>query len=171
MSSPVLGVAGHSFPDHTENQPVWNDVMIDEDPHNLRRFLEAQAGCYDSALRELAAGRKESHWIWYIFPQLAGLGHSASALRYAIHSREEAVAYWQHALLGVRLQQCCEALLAHGGTPIEAILGFPDHLKLRSSMTLFHTVSPEADICREVLKTFYGGEKDPKTLDFLTTRP
>src|SRR5215469_2311718 len=98
--------------------------MNERDPYNLERFLTAQAEDYDCALRELERGQKESHWIWYIFPQVAGLGHSSMAQEYAIRSRAEAVAYLKHAVLGSRLRQCCEALLKHQGRKVEDIMGF-----------------------------------------------
>src|SRR5690242_11585867 len=111
-----------------------NRAMIEPDPHNLQRFVVAQAEDYECALRELERGQKESHWIWYIFPQVAGLGHSPTAQKYAIQSKSEAVAYLKHPLLGPRLQRCSEALLKHQGRTVEDIMGFPDDLKLRSSM-------------------------------------
>src|SRR5215831_9553410 len=111
--------------------------MSEKDLHNLERFLTAQAEDYQCALGELQRGRKESHWIWYIFPQVAGLGHSSLAQEYSIQSRHEAVAYLNHAVLGPRLQQCCGALLKHQGKRVQDIMGYPDDLKLRSSMTLF----------------------------------
>jgi uncharacterized protein (DUF1810 family) len=134
---------------------------------NLQRFVTAQAEDYDCALEELQRGRKESHWIWYIFPQVAGLGHSPMAQEYAIQSREEAVAYLNHPILGARLKQCCEALLKHQGKKVEDIMGFPDDLKLRSSMTLFSMISTEDSVFHKVLKTFYSGEMDERTVKFL----
>src|SRR6516164_1146822 len=104
--------------------------MNERDPHNLERFLTPQAEDYECALEELERGRKESHWIWYIFPQVAGLGHSPMSQQYAIRSRDEAVAYLGHAILGARLLECCEALLKHRGKKIQDVMGFPDDLKL-----------------------------------------
>jgi uncharacterized protein (DUF1810 family) len=144
------------------------DTMTNNDPHNLQRFLSAQAAHYAAALRELQAGRKESHWIWYIFPQVAGLGHSPMAQKYAIGSRGEAIAYLQHGILGARLQECCKALLEHADRKIESIMGFPDDLKLRSSMTLFAKISGQDSVFHNVLNAFYDGEMDRKTIDFLT---
>src|SRR5215471_18122638 len=132
--------------------------MSEPDPHNLQRFITAQAEDYQCALRELQAGQKESHWIWYIFPQVAGLGHSPTAQEYAIRSRDEATAYLAHPVLGTRLQQCCEALLQHQGTRIQDIMGFPDDLKLRSSMTLFATLSIPGSVFYKVLDAFYSGQ-------------
>ncbi|MGA6096575.1 DUF1810 domain-containing protein [Stutzerimonas marianensis] len=139
------------------------------DPYNLQRFVDAQRSTYDQALAELQAGRKHSHWMWFMFPQIAGLGHSAMAQRYAIQNRDEAVAYLGHALLGPRLQACAEALMQHADRSARQILGSPDDIKLRSSMTLFDAVAPEAGIYRRVLDAFYDGEPDPATLSRLQT--
>jgi len=144
-----------------------NAFVSEPDPYDLQRFVVAQAGDYDRALGELRRGRKESHWIWYIFPQVAGLGHSSMAGKYAIQSREEAVAYLQHPVLGERLRQCCEALLRHRAKRVEDIMGYPDDLKLRSSMTLFAAVSESDSVFHQVLKAFYAGERDERTMDFL----
>jgi uncharacterized protein (DUF1810 family) len=148
--------------------------MSEPDPHNLQRFVTAQAEDYQCALGELQRGRKESHWIWYIFPQVAGLGHSPAAQQYAIQSRDEAVAYLAHPVLGARLKQCCEALLKHQGTRIQDIMGFPDDLKLRSSMTLFATLSSQDSVFHKVLAAFYSGlmdDMDDRTLAFLDAKP
>ena len=141
--------------------------MAETDPHHVQRFLAAQAEDYECALSELERGRKESHWIWYIFPQVAGLGRSSMAEEYAIGSRDEAVAYLNHPVLGARLQQCCEALLKHEGKRIQGIMGFPDDLKLRSSMTLFALISKSDSAFRKVLNAFYSGQMDDKTVAFL----
>ena len=140
--------------------------MSQKDPHHLQRFVSAQIDDFECALEELKRGRKQSHWIWYIFPQVAGLGHSSTAQEYAIKSRDEAVAYLKHPLLGARLRQCCEALLKHPGQRIQDIMGFPDDLKLRSSMTLFALVS-EDSLFHQVLDTFYSGQMDERTVAFL----
>jgi uncharacterized protein (DUF1810 family)/predicted protein tyrosine phosphatase len=137
------------------------------DPYNLQRFLTAQAEDYECALGELKRGRKESHWIWYIFPQVAGLGHSSMAQEYAIRSRDEAVAYLGHPILGARLQQCCEALRKHQSKKVQDIMGFPDDLKLRSSMTLFAMISAPDSVFHKVLNTFYSGQVDERTVGFL----
>jgi uncharacterized protein (DUF1810 family) len=144
--------------------------MNEPDRYNLQRFLAAQAGDYECALRELQRGRKESHWIWYIFPQVAGLGRSSMAEMYAIQSRDEAVAYLNHPVLGSRLRQCCEALLVHRGKRVEDIMGYPDDLKLRSSMTLFAAVSGNDSIFHNVLEALYSGHQDEKTIAFLEAR-
>jgi uncharacterized protein (DUF1810 family) len=145
--------------------------MTESDPHNLQRFLTAQAEDYECALGELQRGRKESHWIWYIFPQVAGLGHSSMAQEYAIQSKEKTIAYLKHAVLGARLQQCCEALLKHQGRKIQDIMGFPDDLKLRSSMTLFAQISTADSVFHKVLNAFYSGKMDERTIAFLNATP
>jgi uncharacterized protein (DUF1810 family) len=145
--------------------------MSEQDPHNLQRFVTAQAEDYQCALQELQRGQKKSHWIWYIFPQVAGLGHSPTAQEYAIRSRDEAVAYLGHAVLGTRLQECCEALLKHQGKKVEDVMGFPDNLKLRSSMTLFALLSSHDSVFYKVLDVFYSGQMDDRTLAFLNAEP
>lgn len=145
--------------------------MSGTDPYNLNRFLVAQAGDYPVALAELHRGMKESHWIWYIFPQVAGLGRSSMAQEFAIRSRSEAVAYLAHTVLGARLRDCAGALLRHHDKNITDIMGCPDDLKLRSSMTLFAAVSPPDSVFQTVLDRFYAGNPDEKTLAFLKANP
>jgi len=142
--------------------------MREGDSHNLNRFLVAQDEDYKFAIEELRRGRKESHWIWYVFPQVAGLGSSSMARDYAIRSREEAIDYLDHPVLGQRLEESCEALLRHRESKIGDIMGFPDDLKLRSSMTLFASVSATPKVFQAVLEAFYGGETDDKTIAFLS---
>jgi uncharacterized protein (DUF1810 family) len=137
------------------------------DPHNLARFLDAQAPIYDQALAELQAGRKRSHWMWFIFPQLAGLGHSSTARFYAIGSKEEAQAYLTHPTLGPRLIECAQALLQHEGESATQILGTPDDLKLRSSATLFAQLTPPDSPFTQILKKYYNNQPDPETLELL----
>jgi uncharacterized protein (DUF1810 family) len=134
------------------------------DPYHLNRFLSAQESCFSQALRELEQGQKQSHWMWFIFPQIAGLGRSAMAVRYAISSTEEARAYLQHEILRDRLRICARALLAHHDKSIRAIMGQPDDMKLRSSMTLFAELSEQESVFHQVIQLFYAGEKDPLTL-------
>ncbi|HEX8752851.1 MAG TPA: DUF1810 domain-containing protein [Solirubrobacterales bacterium] len=138
---------------------------MSEDPHDLQRFLDAQdaGGTYERALAELRAGRKTSHWMWFVFPQVAGLGQSAMSRRYAIASPAEARAYLEHPVLGPRLVESARALLAHGELSAEEILGGIDAVKLRSSMTLFAAASPEEPVFAEVLDRFYDGRRDPAT--------
>jgi len=139
---------------------------VGDDPFNLQRFVDAQedAAIYARALAELRAGRKQSHWIWFVFPQIAGLGASPMSQAYAIRSLEEARAYLDHPLLGPRLRESAEALLAAApGASAEAILGGIDAIKVRSSMTLFTRAASEEQLFESVLARFYGDERDPET--------
>jgi uncharacterized protein (DUF1810 family) len=133
------------------------------DPHDLQRFVSAQdeRGTYDQALGELRAGRKTSHWMWFVFPQRSGLGHSPMSQRYAIGSPAEARAYVEHPVLGPRLIECAEALLGHNNLSAQEILGDIDATKLRSSMTLFATVAPEQPVFTRVLERYFNGKPDP----------
>ncbi|MBR9882940.1 MAG: DUF1810 domain-containing protein [Oceanospirillales bacterium] len=137
------------------------------DPYNLKRFLEAQARDYKVALWELKSGRKRSHWIWYVFPQIDGLGHSVMAERYAIKSLDEAKAYLDHPVLGVRLNECVDAMLALDGRSARDILGMPDDMKVRSCATLFAAASPDGSVFEKLLNKYYGGQKDTQTLRLL----
>jgi uncharacterized protein (DUF1810 family) len=139
---------------------------VSDDPFNLRRFVEAQddAAIYARALGELRDGRKRSHWIWFVFPQIAGLGSSPMSLAYAIRSLDEARAYLAHPTLGPRLHESCEALLANDPSlSAEQILGGIDAVKLRSSMTLFLRADPSESLYSAVLDRFFAGEVDPET--------
>jgi len=131
----------------------------------LERFTAAQEGVYDRALAELRAGRKRTHWMWFVFPQIAGLGSSPAAQRYAIASLQEARAYLADAVLGPRLIECATELLVVEGRSAEEILGFPDDLKLRSSMTLFARAAPGIEVFQQVLDRYYDGKPDPQTLN------
>ena len=133
---------------------------------SLDRFVEAQAGTYDTALAELSAGRKRTHWMWFVFPQLAGLGSSPAARRYAIAGLAEARHYLAHPVLGPRLAEAARALLGVEGRSAGQILGHPDDLKLRSSMTLFAEAADDPAVFRAVLDKFYDGP-DPRTLELL----
>ena len=137
------------------------------EPDDLNRFLEAQQKDFARALSEIRAGRKRSHWIWYIFPQLAGLGHSSTARFYAIKDIEEARAFLAHPKLGSRLREISEALLALEGKTAEEIFGFPDVLKLRSSATLFAQVSEPGSVFEQVLQKYYDSTPDDATLRLL----
>jgi uncharacterized protein (DUF1810 family) len=137
------------------------------DPYDLERFVQAQARNYDQALGEIRRGRKQSHWMWYVFPQLAGLGLSATARRYAIASLDEAKAYLCHPLLGPRLLECAQALLALERRSAHEIFGWPDELKLRSSATLFALAAPPGSVFAQVLDAYFDGERDAKTLRLL----
>lgn len=130
----------------------------------LDRFVEAQAGVWAQALAELKAGRKTSHWMWFVFPQIAGLGRSETARFYAIADVAEARAYLAHPLLGARLREAAAALLAHRGRSAEAMLGGIDAVKLRSSMTLFEAVAPDEPVFAAVLDAFFSGQRDPETV-------
>jgi uncharacterized protein (DUF1810 family) len=133
-------------------------------PFDLERFVTAQGGVYDGALRELRQGRKTGHWMWFIFPQLAGLGRSEMSRFYGITSLDEARAYLAHPVLRARLRECAAAVLATDAPTAEAILGSIDAIKLRSSMTLFHRAAPDESLFVQVLERFYrGSAADPAT--------
>jgi len=131
---------------------------------DLQRFVDAQDPVFDQVCAELRAGAKRSHWMWFVFPQLRMLGHSSTARFYGIEDRAEALAYWQHPLLGPRLKQCAELVLGVRGRTVNEIFGSPDDLKLCSSMTLFEAVAPEEAVFAEVLDRFYQGSRDKATL-------
>lgn len=137
------------------------------DPHDLQRFLDAQHGVYDDALAEIRAGEKNSHWMWFIFPQLAGLGSSPMAQRFAIGSAGEARAYLQHAVLGPRLIRCAQAALQVQGRSAQQIFAYPDDMKLRSSATLFASVSPPDSVFHRLIEKYFGGRGDARTLELL----
>jgi uncharacterized protein (DUF1810 family) len=144
------------------------------DPYDLARFLDAQARCYARVLEELAAGEKTSHWMWFIFPQLKGLGMSATARRFGLAGLEEARAYRAHPLLGARLCECTRAVLALEGRTAHQIFGSPDDLKLRSCLTLFAQAAgsapaPQDRLFGAALAKYYRGEPDPLTLGLLTS--
>ncbi|MDB5446662.1 MAG: hypothetical protein JWQ97_1979 [Phenylobacterium sp.] len=141
------------------------------DDFDLARFVDAQARNYADALAELKRGRKASHWMWYVFPQAAGLGSSPMAQTYAIGSLAEARAYLAHPVLGPRLREGVDAVLAVEGRSAHAIFGSPDDLKLRSSLTLFAEAAPEEPRFREALAKYFGGEPDPRTLELLRGAP
>ena len=134
---------------------------------SLERFVTAQAPVYDRALRELRAGRKQSHWMWFVLPQIAGLGHSTMAQSYAIESLEEARAYLAHPLLGARLRECCEAVIAVPGKSAHDIFGSPDDMKFRSCLILFAHAAPDETLFRTALNKYFGGEVDPLTVQIL----
>jgi uncharacterized protein (DUF1810 family) len=136
------------------------------DPFRLQRFVDAQQGVYAQVCAELAAGCKRSHWMWFVFPQLKGLGRSATAQHYGIASKAEAQAYWAHPLLGPRLKQCTDLVLAVDGRSAQQIFGPPDDLKFRSSMTLFAQATGEPVFTR-ALQKYFDGEADPRTIELL----
>ncbi len=138
---------------------------------NLADFVAAQDAVYPQVLRELAAGEKRTHWMWFVFPQLAGLGSSPMAQRFAIGSLEEAQRYLAHPVLGARLRECTRLVLAVPDKDADAIFGYPDNLKFRSSMTLFAAAAPEEPLFRQALEWFFGGEPDPLTTGLLEKAP
>jgi uncharacterized protein (DUF1810 family) len=139
-------------------------VYVSSDPFDLERFVAAQRHSYDSARAELAAGHKTSHWMWFVFPQIAGLGFSQMSVRYAIGSREEAVAYLQHPLLGPRLFECTRLVVDTESRTAEQIFGGIDALKFRSCMTLFASVAPEQALFDAAIRKYFGGQADANTL-------
>lgn len=138
------------------------------DPFDLARFVQAQEPVLPQVRRELAAGAKRTHWMWFVFPQLAGLGYSAMARHYGIVSLAEACAYLAHPVLGARLLDCTSLVNAVEGRTIAQILGGPDDLKFRSSMTLFAAADPDAPVFREALSRYFGGVPDPRTTGLLS---
>jgi uncharacterized protein (DUF1810 family) len=141
--------------------------MSANDPYDLQRFVEAQNGCFEKVCTELREGNKRSHWMWFIFPQLKGLGRSPMAVRYAISSRQEAQAYLEHSILGPRLRHCTELVLSVEGRSVEQIFGTPDDLKFRSSMTLFANAASENTVFKDALQKYFAGEPDSLTIDCL----
>lgn len=135
-----------------------------DDPYTLQRFVDAQDPLYAEVCEELRSGRKRSHWMWFVFPQIRGLGSSSMAQRFAIASLAEASAYMQHPVLGARLRETTQLVNAVSGRSIEDIFGYPDYLKFRSSMTLFERATPENDVFTEALRKYFDGEPDPDTL-------
>jgi uncharacterized protein (DUF1810 family) len=137
------------------------------DQFDLQRFVDAQDRVYDTVLDELRNGAKHTHWIWFVFPQLRGLGRSATATHYGISSRDEARAYLAHAVLGPRLRECARMVAAVDGRSVAEIFGWPDDLKVRSSMTLFARAADDNADFLAVLDKFYNGEQDPVTIELL----
>jgi len=142
-------------------------VTSRDDRYDLARFVDAQQGVYETAIAEIRAGRKRSHWMWYVFPQVLGLGSSATAQHYGIRDAEEARAYLAHPVLGQRLIECAEAICSVTGRSAREILGTPDDLKLRSCATLFAQVSPPGSVFDRVLRRYYDGQPDQATLALL----
>ncbi len=134
------------------------------DPYNLQRFVDAQQPVFDTVCAELRAGRKRSHWMWFVFPQIKGLGHSAMAHEFAISSIEEAKAYLAHPILGARLRECSRLVAALDGRSIEEIFGYPDDMKFRSSMSLFAQAASDNQVFVDCLQKYFAGEPDPATL-------
>lgn len=137
------------------------------DLYHLQRFVKAQDGVIDDVRRELQAGRKRTHWMWFVFPQIAGLGHSPMAEKFAIASLEEAQAYLAHPILGACLKECTQLVNSVEGSSISAIFGYPDDMKFRSSMTLFAHATEDNKIFRDALAKYFGGEEDAATVQRL----
>jgi uncharacterized protein (DUF1810 family) len=148
-----------------------SDARGTDDPYNLSRFLQAQADDYEQALAEIRSGRKRTHWMWYVFPQIDGLAFSSTSKFYSIKSIEEARAYLAHPILGPRLQECAEAILGVEGRSATEIFGSPDDLKLRSCATLFAWVAPAGSVFDRLLAKYYGSNRDGKTLQRLGIDP
>lgn len=151
----------------TNRRRVLQNAAVNSDPHDLSRFVDAQRPVYDSALAEIRAGRKRSHWMWFVFPQVKGLGFSSSSEYFGIGSLAEARAFLDHPVLGARLVECTEALLAHEDRSATSIMGSPDDLKLRSSLTLFSLVEPQGSVFHRGLERFFEGQPDELTLDIV----
>lgn len=151
----------------SHSAPRCGKRFMNTDPYSLQRFVDAQKNTYERALGELHSGRKESHWMWFIFPQFRGLGESEMSKTYAIHSREEAVAYLKHELLGPRLTACTRAVIDIENRSIQQIFGYPDWMKFHSSMTLFKEVAVHNDIFDQALDRYFAGDLDGLTLKLL----
>lgn len=136
---------------------------------DLERFVEAQKGVYETALAELRAGAKQSHWMWFVFPQIQGLGHSSMAQYYALSDIDEVLAYLRHPLLGRRILECTEVVNAVKGRSALEIFGRPDDLKFRSSMTLFDAAAPNVGVFASALDHYFDGAKDPRTIAILNS--
>ena len=144
-----------------------NDSRPDDDPYDLSRFLRAQEVDYEQVVSEIRSGRKRSHWMWYVFPQIDGLGFSSLSKRYSIKSLGEARAYLAHPVLGPRLLECAEAVVSVEGRSATEVFGSPDDLKLRSCATLFASVTPPGSVFERLLGKYYRGRRDDKTLQLL----
>lgn len=148
-----------------------SDTAEDLDPFQLSRFLDAQQAAYPEILDELRRGRKQTHWMWFVFPQVEGLGSSFMARRYAIRSLAEARRYLAHPVLGARLTECSEMLLAIQGKSISEVMGCPDDVKLKSSMTLFAGLGRPDSVFARVLEMYFHGQRDARTIEFLRHGP
>ena len=147
---------------------VSNQNNIENDPFNLERFVIAQMGVYPSALSEIQNGRKKGHWMWFVFPQLRGLGRSSLSSNFGLSGREEAMAYMGHKILGPRLTQISQALLENGNRPLHSIVSFPDDLKLLSCATLFDYVLESQNVFMIIIDQFFNGQKDTVTLHLIS---
>ena len=142
-------------------------MAVVKDPYNLQRFVDVQNSVYEQVRAELRNGQKEGHWIWFIFPQLRGLGHSQLATAFGISSRQEAEAYLEHPVLGPRLRECTRLVNLVEGRSIKQIFAYPDDLKFKSSMSLFASVTPDNQIFKDALQKYFGGEFDSLTVERL----
>jgi uncharacterized protein (DUF1810 family) len=140
-------------------------VTSASDPYNLKRFLDAQAPVIERVFVELKEGQKQSHWMWFVFPQIKGLGYSNTSIEYAISSRREAKAYLEHIILGPRLRKCTQLVNEIVGRSIDKIFGHPDNMKFQSSMTLFAACAPEEKVFQTALDKYFGGKVDPLTIE------
>jgi uncharacterized protein (DUF1810 family) len=141
------------------------------DPYHLQRFVDAQRAVFERVCAELSAGKKNGHWMWFIFPQLEGLGHSQTATRFAISSRQEAAAYLQHRVLGPRLRKCSRLVILLEGLSISEIFAHPDDKKFRSSMTLFANIASDNQVFTDALQKYFAGEPDRLTIERLKVFP
>jgi uncharacterized protein (DUF1810 family) len=163
------GMIANSTRRFTITQSTLGFERAMDDRFQLRRFVDAQQPVYERVLEELRAGRKRTHWMWFIFPQIAGLGHSSMAREFALSSLDEAIAYLAHPVLGRRLRECTALVADIEGRPIAEIFGYPDDMKFCSSMTLFSQAAPEEPIFAACLNKYFGAEPDPQTLARLRT--
>jgi uncharacterized protein (DUF1810 family) len=146
-------------------------VTMNTDPYNLNRFISAQEGVFENVINELSNGRKQTHWMWFIFPQIDGLGFSSTTKYYAIKSGEETRHYLNHPVLGARLQQCAGLVLAVEGKSAHEIFGSPDDMKLKSSMTLFAWAGGPGSVFARVLEKYFHGQQDERTIALLASHP
>lgn len=142
-------------------------MLSKNNPYDLQRFVDAQNQVFDQVCAELCEGQKRGHWMWFIFPQLRGLGRSQMAIKFAISSRQEAEAYSKHRVLGPRIRECTRLVTLVEGRSIDQIFGYPDDLKFHSSMTLFASVTSKNQIFKDALQKYFAGELDPLTLEWL----
>jgi uncharacterized protein (DUF1810 family) len=163
-----VAARAHRATPHNRDPPQTRTVTSDpSDPFDLQRFVDAQNPVYEQVSVELRDGQKRGHWIWYVFPQLRGLGSRAMATKFGISSREEAEAYLAHPVLGPRLRECTRVVNLVEGRAIGRIFAYPDDLKFRSSMTLFASVAPDYQVFKDALQKYFGGAPDPLTLERL----
>ena len=149
--------------------PIACRKWIMNDLFDLNRFVDAQNHIYDSVVSELKNGEKRGHWMWYIFPQVKGLGSTSTSVRFAISSKNEAISYLNHPILGERLKQCTELVLNINGRTSEQIFHYPDTLKFRSCMTLFDVASESDGIFKDAIQKYFGGSADQRTIDILNS--